>query len=78
MLRRIGVNSGYDSQISTAVKNGYLRCKGRFVVFDGVECNGTGSRVLQSQIVFAGKKINTTIKLRKTDEKWKSIKRCKI
>lgn len=78
MLRRIGVNSGYDSQISTAVKNGYLRCKGRFVVFDGVECNGTGSRVLQSQIVFAGKKINTTIKLRKTDENGKVLKGAKF
>lgn len=78
MLRRIGVDSGYDSQISTAVKNGYLRCKGRFVVFDGIECNGTGSKVLQSQIVFAGKKINTTIKLRKTDENGKVLKGAKF
>ena len=74
--RVAGAGQHFDdtATIDAGVAAGYLKYKGRFIVMDGIVVNGAGANVLQSQLVFAGTKATSSLKIDKVDQNRNKLK----
>lgn len=74
--RVAGAGQHFDdtATIDAGVAAGYLKYKGRFIVMDGIVVNGAGANVLQSQLVFAGTKATSSLKIDKVDQNGNKLK----
>ena len=73
-----GVAEDNDAAVASAMRSGYLKYKGRFIIFEGRNFHSGGAGVLQSQVIFRGETKTCSIRLRKTDEKSQNLKGAKF